>query len=517
MGRSRQLTLAVFAVAVVLTLAGLARSGAWADPSVRTWHFRLSMNDLVQPPPPYRPGVALAGTVPVRLADAGSGTSPKTTGSSLYSTYASSTALPASDIVRHKAKSAAAMSTAVAQVPADSRKSGAGQGNSKVLGQPVAMTSGEGGDYYVDQAIRSGESLTSLLGRHDISPAVIHRLSMLPRAGRHLRNLRLGSDIKLFFDSRHQLTGLKYQLDEERYIDIKADADEFHAKVKKYPVEFRRVYAEGKIESSLFYSGHRAGLTDKTITKFASIFSWDIDFARDLRPGDRFEILYENKYVNDRFVGSGNILRARLYNRSRWLDAIRYEQNGRGEYYSPLGVNLRRAFIRNPLDPSLISSHYSRKRMHPILKVNRPHTGVDYAAPTNTPIRATGFGTVTFRGTKGGYGKTVIISHGDRYQTLYAHMNRFVKSVRKGSRVSQGQVIGYVGSTGRSTGPHLHYEFRIKGKHTDPQKVKLPSAKPLRGEAKRRFTRQISPLLSDYTVRRDRYREQGDRSALVGL
>ena len=472
---------------IVAAGAGLIDQG----PATKTWHYRLDIGELAQRPRPVRAQAAA-------LEVGGEAPAPGVGGGDLA--YAGNIDTPAPEPA---GQAEAVRGYADAPLP-DLRRSG------KALS--------ESGDYYADLEIRRGESLTSLLNRYSVKPEIIHRLSMLKGARKHLLNLRAGNKISLYFGERGQLLGLKYEVDKERFVDVKGGPEDFRAKLREYPVEFRRVYAEGMIEHSLFHSGSRAGLTDKTLSDLASMFSWDIDFARDLRVGDRFEVLYEQRYINGRFVGSGDILKARIHNRSRWLEAIRFSENGRKEYYSSSGVNLRRAFIRNPLDPSKISSKYSKSRLHPVLKVRRPHTGVDYAAPTGTPIRATGYGKVSFRGSKGGYGKTVIITHGGKYQTLYAHMSRFAKSARVGGKVSQGQVIGYVGTTGLSTGPHLHYEFRVHGKHKDPQKVRLPPAPPLRGVALRKFQRARSAIENEFVALRDRYARPGDAAArLAGL
>ncbi len=229
----------------------------------------------------------------------------------------------------------------------------------------------------------------------------------------------------------------------------------------------------------------------------ANIFGYDIDFAQDLRKGDTFEILYEEKTLNGQAVGTGNILTARFTNRGKVYTAVRYtDKNGNTSYYSADGSSLRKAFIRTPVDFARISSRFSNGRKHPILNKIRAHKGVDYAAPRGTPIKAAGDGRVVLAGRKGGYGNTVIIKHGQRYQTLYAHMNGFAKGIRSGTNVKQGQIIGYIGTTGLSTGPHLHYEFQVNGVHVDPLSQKLPISDPIHPSEKQRFAQHSQPLLA---------------------
>ena len=230
-----------------------------------------------------------------------------------------------------------------------------------------------------------------------------------------------------------------------------------------------------------------------------NVFAYDIDFARDLRTGDSFEVVYEQKMRvdNQQFAGTGNILAARFTNKGKTLTAVRYvDKSGQPSYYNSDGTSSRRAFIRTPVDFSRISSKFNPGRKHPVLNKIRAHRGVDYAAPTGTPIKATGNGKIAFVGNKNGYGKTIIIQHGGKYRTLYAHMNGYAKGMRNGSTVSQGQVIGYVGKTGLATGPHLHYEFHVNGTHIDPLSHKLPTADPIPKSEMARFKQATQPYIA---------------------
>ena len=222
--------------------------------------------------------------------------------------------------------------------------------------------------------------------------------------------------------------------------------------------------------------------------ELADILGWDIDFALDIRRGDEFYIMFEEKFLEGEKVDNGNILLAQFINQGKEITAIRYENESEEvDYFNPDGLSMRKTFRRNPLDIVRITSRFNLKRKHPVLHKIRAHRGVDYAASTGTPIRATGDGKVINARRKGGFGNTVIIQHGQKYNTLYAHLSKYGKGIKEGRYVKQGQIIGYVGSTGLATGPHLHYEFRVNGVHRNPLTVSLPSAKPIKASEKDRY------------------------------
>jgi murein DD-endopeptidase MepM/ murein hydrolase activator NlpD len=262
-------------------------------------------------------------------------------------------------------------------------------------------------------------------------------------------------------------------------------------------IERRPAYAMGRITDSLYQSGVAAGLADKLIIELADIFGYDIDFVQDIRVGDRYTVIYEDLYKDGKKLRAGDILAAEFVNQGQSLRAVRYtDPQGNAGYYAAGGQSLRKAFLRTPLDVFRVSSNFSRSRFHPVLNRMRAHLGTDYAAPTGTPIKATGDGRITFMGSKGGYGRAVVVKHGSSYETLYAHMSRFRPGLGYGSRVQQGQVIGYVGTSGLATGPHLHYEFRVNGAHRDPRKVILPRANALPRQHVDHFKASSTPLLS---------------------
>jgi len=264
---------------------------------------------------------------------------------------------------------------------------------------------------------------------------------------------------------------LSYQVDLSSEIIIE--------RIDKKP-ELINSFKTGVIESSFYLAGLKNDIPESVIMDLAYIFGWDIDFVFDIRAGDRFKLLYETPFVDGQQIENGSILFAEFYNQNNRYTAIRYKgKNKKWEYFNESGGSLEKAFLRAPLDFTYVSSHFNPNRRHPILNTIRAHNGVDYAAKRGTPIRATGEGVIQSVGWKSGYGRTVVIRHGGEITTLYAHMEKYHPSIAKGVKVSQGQTIGYVGDSGLATAPHLHYEFKIGEKRTDPLKVALPSAAPL--------------------------------------
>ena len=244
--------------------------------------------------------------------------------------------------------------------------------------------------------------------------------------------------------------------------------------------ELIQSFRSGLIESSFYLAGLKNDIPESVIMDLAYIFAWDIDFVFDIRVGDKFRLLYETPFVDGQQIENGSILFAEFYNQNNRFTAIRYKgKNKEWEYFNENGGSLEKAFLRAPLDFAYVSSHFNPNRRHPILNTIRAHNGVDYAAKRGTPIRATGEGVIQSAGWKSGYGRTIVIRHGGEITTLYAHLDKYHPGISKGTKVSQGQTIGYVGDSGLATAPHLHYEFKIGEKRTDPLKVALPSASPL--------------------------------------
>lgn len=344
--------------------------------------------------------------------------------------------------------------------------------------------------------VKSGDSFSSLMERAGFSTQAWYEVVNLGSPTKALTQLRVGDSLKVVKD-KDRVAALDYQLNVESTLQVRRENGALVVKTHNTPIERRTVSAVGTIESAFYSAAQKAKLPDNIIMELADLFAWDINFALDIRYGDSFSVLYEEKYQNDKKIGTGNILAAEFVNKGKSYRTVRYsDANGKTNYYTPDGRSMRRAFLRSPVHFTRISSRFNPNRLHPIFKTKRPHRGVDYAAPRGTPIMSSGDGVITFAGTKTGYGKTVIIKHGERYSTLYAHMNSLGKGMRRGKRVKQGQTIGTVGSTGWATGPHLHYEFRVDGAHRNPLTVKLPLAEPIKSRFRADFEAHAAPMMA---------------------
>jgi len=345
--------------------------------------------------------------------------------------------------------------------------------------------------------VKSGDSLAVIFSRLHIPAQQLHALTSKGGAAQNLKKIYPGQTLRLMTDQDIGLVKLNYQIDELSSLEIVRQGDVFEVSTTHRTPERRVTHAGGIIDSSLFLSAQDAGMSDSLTMELANIFGWDIDFALDIRSGDQFTVLYEELFLDGEKIDNGNILAAEFVNHGRTFQAVRYtDQGGKTDYYSLDGKSMRKAFLRTPVEFSRISSRFNPGRKHPILNRIRAHKGVDYAAARGTPIKATGDGKIVLRGKKGGYGNTVIVQHGSKYNTLYAHMSGFKRGLREGSRVKQGQVIGFVGSTGLATGPHLHYEFRVNGVHRDPLRVKLPGAEPLNKKYRDDFMKKANSLIA---------------------
>ena len=344
--------------------------------------------------------------------------------------------------------------------------------------------------------VKSGHSLSTIFRKHRFSHQDLYTIMQKGKAAKALRNLQPGRTLAIESNEQGQLHSLSYQINRLKSVNVKRINNDFTIETINKPVEVRTNYSQGQIQSSLFESGKQAGLSDALVMEMAGIFGWDIDFALDMRQGDKFSVLYEEQFIEGKKYQTGTILAAEFTNQGKTFKAIRFtDKSGRTSYYTPEGLSMRKTFLRSPVDFRRISSRFG-KRKHPVLNRMRLHKGVDYAARRGTPIQSSGDGKVIFKGRKGGYGRVVIVQHGSRYQTLYAHMNGFKRGIRAGKYVKQGQTIGFVGSSGRATGPHLHYEFRVNGAHRNPLTVKLPSSAPIKSAFKGDFIAHAERLLS---------------------
>ncbi|NLC09690.1 MAG: peptidoglycan DD-metalloendopeptidase family protein [Gammaproteobacteria bacterium] len=347
--------------------------------------------------------------------------------------------------------------------------------------------------------VKSGDTLSSIFSNVGLSNAVLMGILEQDPKAKRFTNLKINQKLVFTFNPDRTLKELASDISPLKSIHITqaaaSDTYSFSEQVKQTSTEHKVV--SGTISQTLLGATKEAGLPYKLTLDLANIFGYDIDFAQDLRKGDNFSVVYEQKKIDDKVVSSGNILAAQFTNRGKTYTAVRYtNKQGYTSYYDDKGSSTQKAFIRTPVDFSRISSRFNLGRKHPVLNTIRAHKGVDYAAPIGTPVKATGDGKIIVAGRRGGYGNTVIIQHGNKYRTVYAHLRGFAKGIRSGSQVKQGQVIAYVGTTGLSTGPHLHYEFQVNGVHVDPLSHTLPAADPIPKNELARFKQQAAPHLA---------------------
>jgi murein DD-endopeptidase MepM/ murein hydrolase activator NlpD len=328
----------------------------------------------------------------------------------------------------------------------------------------------------VEYTVQRNDTLDQIFRSVGLDLSALVELRQRPEVRRALDIVRPG-DIITLTHVDGVLQTLNRQISNTLTLSVARSDDGFAVNYVENPLETELVGRRATINSSLFAAGQQAGMSAETIMTLANqIFGWDIDFALDLRVGDEFSVLYEQKFQDGEYVNDGRVLAAEFVNQGKTLRAVWFQSKD-GEvqgYFTPEGKGMRKAFLRAPLDFTRVSSVFNPRRKHPVSGVVRAHKGVDYAAPTGTPIWAAGDGRIEFAGRKGGYGNVVMIDHGKGISTVYGHMSRFGKSARAGRTVKQGDIIGYVGMTGTATGPHLHYEYRTKGVHMDPAKIPLP-------------------------------------------
>ena len=357
----------------------------------------------------------------------------------------------------------------------------------------------------VEFVVRRNDTLDRIFRQLELSLADLATIRSIEGVRERLDLLRPG-DLITIVHADGLLQALKRRVSDTQTLEVMRAQDGFSVELVEVPLEIRRVQRHGHIDSSLFVAARAVGVGPSVIMQIANdIFGWDIDFALEIRPGDQFSVVYEQRYRNGEYLGDGRVLAAEFINAGRSYRAVRYESDDGelSDYFTPEGRSVRRQFLRAPVDFTRISSNFNPRRMHPILNRIRAHKGVDYAAPRGTPIRAAGDGRVGVAAWHGGYGRAVILEHGGGITTLYGHMSRFATGIRAGQRVKQGQVIGYVGRTGAATGPHLHYEYRLNGVHKNPRTVPLPSAEPIPPLYLEDFHARTGQLLADLDRSKD--------------
>ena len=348
--------------------------------------------------------------------------------------------------------------------------------------------------------VKDGENLTIIFEDYNISLNTVYQILKLDRENENeLRDIKPGDEIKFSFIN-DKLNRIEIKKDTLNSIRVNVAEDISIEKIVKDIQKIRSI-SIGEVQSSFYESGLKANMPESIIMDFAFIFGWDIDFFFDVRNGDTFSVIYETDYSEGEKISSGDIVFAEFVNNGQRYVAQRYFDNDLGkQYFDDNGNNVKKAFLRAPLDFAYISSHFNPNRMHPILHKIKAHNGVDYAAKRNTPIKASGDGFVQFIGRQRGYGRTIEIKHGGNIKTLYAHLERFNDKLKVGDKVKQGDIIGYVGDSGDATGPHLHFEFWQGEVRTDPVKVELPSAKPINQSELKNFNTLLQESIETLKV-----------------
>jgi murein DD-endopeptidase MepM/ murein hydrolase activator NlpD len=376
-----------------------------------------------------------------------------------------------------------------------------------VLDLPIAEVTAETQNnqtFWRQESIRRGDTIAAILNRLDVSDQDSTDFLQAARGSRAMRQLKPGQTVYAQTTADGELLTLRYFFGNEELFLMEKTDDEFRMSEQPVELDTRIHMKSGEITSSLFAATDNAGIPNSIAMQLTEIFASEIDFYRDLRQGDRFTIVYET-FANDngKRAKTGRVLAAEFVNKGKSYQAIYFKAtNGADGYYTPEGESLRKAFLLSPLAFSRITSGFTHARFHPILKEWRAHKGIDYAAPTGTPVRATANGIIAFSGSQKGYGNLVVLKHNGKFESAYGHLSRFASGMSKGKRVNQGDVIGYVGSTGMATGPHLHYELRVDGVQRDPTKVVLPSAPPIAKRDLNTFQKETHALVARLNIMR---------------
>jgi murein DD-endopeptidase MepM/ murein hydrolase activator NlpD len=345
------------------------------------------------------------------------------------------------------------------------------------------------------ECLRAGNTIGEVLSTYGLAPREIHTLYEQTRPVYDLRFIRAGQEFRLFASPEGKIVRLEYDIDGINYLSIQRGEETFSAALVTHPVLTEVSYLCGVIEDNPILAFNQLGESDALGLGFSDLYAWDVDFYIDLRRGDTFKVVYEKKYLKGKFLGYGNILAAELVNQGRAFRAFYYlpPDTQKPGYYDAEGKSLKKEFIKSPIKWARITSRFSRRRLHPIHKVYRAHFGVDYAAPIGTPVQATADGTVTYVGFNGAAGRMVRIRHKNAYETMYLHLRSYGPGIKVGARVNSGDIVGYVGSSGESTGPHLDYRIKLKGRYINPLSWKFEPVEPLKEELVDDFKTRIEP------------------------
>lgn len=361
----------------------------------------------------------------------------------------------------------------------------AGSREQKTVFEDIALPSsapvaGNATTFWRNERIQHGDTIAELLRRLNVEDQAASDYLRKNKAAEGLRQLGVGKEVQAETDANGALLALRYLGNDTNQVVIEKSGEDFMVRTLPAQTEQRVLIRTGEIKTNLFAATDEVGLPDPAANQLADIFGGDIDFHRDLRKGDKFTVIYEMTYINGEAARTGRILSAEFINHGHAYRAAYFQTTEfTGDYYSPEGKSMRKAFLRSPIEFSRVSSGFSHSRFHPVLNKWRAHKGVDYAAPIGTKVKVTSDGVVSFVGNQGGYGNVVMVNHQGRYTTVYGHLSRFAGGIRKGQHLGQGQIVGYVGMSGLASGPHLHYEFKQGGIQRDPLKVALPDGKPV--------------------------------------
>lgn len=368
----------------------------------------------------------------------------------------------------------------------------------------TAQTVGSSAVFWRNERMQRGDTVTELLRRMNVQDEAAAEYLRRDKAAEPFRQLALGKSVQAETDAEGKLLALRFLSNSNSQIVIEKISGGFKTSVLPAQLEQRTFMRTGEIKTTLFEATDAAGLPDAAAIQLAEIFGGDIDFHRDLRKGDRFSVTYEMTYSNGEPVRTGRIQAAEFINQGKSYRVVYFQtDSSHGDYYTPDGKSVRKAFLRSPIEFSRVSSGFSLSRLHPVLNTWRAHKGVDYAAPTGTKVKVTADGSVSFIGKQGGYGNMVTVSHQGRFSTVYGHLSRFAKDLHRGQRVNQGDIIGYVGMTGLASGPHLHYEFKVDGVQRDPLRVALPDTAPIPAARKAAFQEATRNLTDSLNVLRN--------------
>jgi murein DD-endopeptidase MepM/ murein hydrolase activator NlpD len=365
---------------------------------------------------------------------------------------------------------------------------------------PLARDEG----YWREERIQRGDTIGSVLARLSVTDHAAQNFLRTDARARTLYQLKPGKSVRVKTDEDGRLLTLSYLTQSGDLLTVRRGRDDFVASSGVPQATVRLELRAGEIRSSLFAAADAVGLPDAITSQIAEVFSGDVDFLHDVRRGDRFSVVYEMREVDGHPAGAGKVVAAEFVGKGTAYRAFLWRgADGSEGYYAEDGKSLRKAFLRSPLEFTRITSGFSMARFHPFMLTWRAHRGVDFAAPSGTPVRAAGDGKVMSAGRQNGYGNVVILQHSGAFSTAYAHLSRFAAGIKPGTHVAQGELIGYVGQTGWATGPHLHYEFRINNEQRDPLTIALPSAQPIPAADKSAFAERVAPLAVQLSLGRD--------------